>query len=241
MHNPIKDAFDSVHAEESLKTGTQAYLAGVLARGARKRPVRAGRFAAALACFALLLLGFSGYALYAAPVSAVSVDVNPSIELGVNRFGFVVAVEAYNDDGSALAEAVSLKHKSYPDALDALLASDAMQPYLSRGALVSIEVIGRTDAESERMRERIDACEFADASYVECRCGSRALVDDAHEARLSFGKYRAYLELHALDPDVTVEQVRTLSMREIHDRIEALCDAPQDGSGHHGNGSGRHE
>ena len=29
------------------------------------------------------------------PVSAVSIDVNPSIELGVNRFDRVVAVEGY--------------------------------------------------------------------------------------------------------------------------------------------------
>ena len=38
---------------------------------------------------------------------------------------------------------------------------------------------------------------------------------------LSLGKYRAYLELKALDPAVTPDDIRDLSMREIRDLIDA--------------------
>ena len=47
-------------------------------------------------------------------------------------------------------------------------------------------------------------------------------MHDAHEAGLSFGKYRAYLELKELDPDITPDDIRDLSMREIQDLIDSL-------------------
>ena len=47
-------------------------------------------------------------------------------------------------------------------------------------------------------------------------------VEAAHDCGLSYGKYRAYQELAALDPTVTPEQVADMTMREIRDRIAAL-------------------
>ncbi|HIZ42609.1 MAG TPA: hypothetical protein H9811_08620 [Candidatus Gemmiger excrementigallinarum] len=78
-------------------------------------------------------------------------------------------------------------------------------------------------------------------------------VEQAHECGLSYGKYRAYRELAALDPTVTPEAVQGMTMREIRDRIAALtgdastqsaagnpadCEnpTPQNGNGHHGGG-----
>ena len=47
-------------------------------------------------------------------------------------------------------------------------------------------------------------------------------MEAAHDCGLSYGKYRAYLELAALDPTVTPEEVQGMTMREIRDRIAAL-------------------
>lgn len=49
-------------------------------------------------------------------------------------------------------------------------------------------------------------------------------MEAAHEAGLSYGKYMAYLELQALDPDVTPQEVQGMNMREIRNRIEALTE-----------------
>ena len=34
------------------------------------------------------------------------------------------------------------------------------------------------------------------------------------------GKYRAYMELHNLDPNITIDDIRGLSMREIKDVLQ---------------------
>ena len=46
-------------------------------------------------------------------------------------------------------------------------------------------------------------------------------MHEAHEAGVSFGKYRAYLKLKEIDPSVTLDDVRDLTMREIYNRIDA--------------------
>ena len=58
----------------------------------------------------------------------------------------------------------------------------------------------------------------------------------AHEMGLSCGKYRAYQELLALDPDVEPEEVRNMSMKEIRQRIAELSGENFRGQGCHGKG-----
>ena len=61
---------------------------------------------------------------------------------------------------------------------------------------------------------------------------------------MSVGKYRACLLLRELDPDVTVEEIRDMTMQEIYQRIREYevggdtAPAPSGGHGH-GNHHGR--
>ncbi len=64
----------------------------------------------ATACAALLLaIGITGYSWTKTPVSYISIDVNPSIELSLNRFGRVVSATAFNAEGRKILETLSLK------------------------------------------------------------------------------------------------------------------------------------
>ena len=64
---------------------------------------------------------------------------------------------------------------------------------------------------------------------------------------LSYGKYRMFQEIQALDPEITAEEVQGMTMRELQDLWDRLTageePAAQTGSGaasHHGAGSGGH-
>ena len=52
---------------------------------------------------------------------------------------------------------------------------------------------------------------------------ARNMVTGAHKEGLSYGKYRAFLELQKLEPGITPEEIRGMSMREIRERIEYLA------------------
>lgn len=246
MHDKIRAAFGDIHAEEALKDRTRAYLARQT-QGRRRRLSSRMRLVPALACCLLVLLaGWGGYHTYFTPSAIISIDVNPSLELGVNRFDKVVSVEGYNEDGAALADAIDVKYMDYTQALTHILDSDAFAPYASEDAAVSIAVFGSDEQKSSEMLSQVQAC-TAGYRNTHCYADNIEVAAAAHEAGLSCGKYRAYLELQALDPTITPEDVQEMTMREIRDRIAALSGGSttqtqetgtSSGGGHHGSGAG---
>lgn len=233
--NIIREAFDAVHMEDSLKRSTKAFICERTRSKPRLPHIR--QFATVFACIIIVVLGIGGWNIYTTPVSAISVDVNPSVELGVNRFDRVVSVESYNDDGAVITASVNLKNLKYTDALDVLFSSEAMAPYMENDALVCVTVIGEDAQKGEEMYSQISARQYQGAQNFECCLGSREEVDTAHEAGLSFGKYRVFLELQALDPKITADEIRDWTMRQIKDRIAELSNgSEQTQSGNRGKG-----
>lgn len=223
MRDELKTALDKVTADDALRQSTRAFLARQTGDfgAAKTRPHTARRFAAAFACLALVVAGGTGYWAYFSPTCAISIDINPSVELGVNRFDKVVSVEGIGDDGEALAETLDIRFLDYADALDALLADPTVEGYLSQDEVLSIAVAGENEAQADAILAQAETC-AAGTRNVYCHAADSAELEHAHEAGLSFGKYQAFLILQSLDPTVTAEDVQGLTMREIHDRIAAL-------------------
>ena len=144
MSKNLREAFDSIHADPALKESTRAFLrektGNYTAPEPRRRSGGFRRLAPALACAALLVVGLSGYQAYFTPTSAISIDINPSVELEINRFDRVITVEGLNDDGTALAAELNVRFLSYDDALEQIIASDAIQQCLADDGLLSIVV-----------------------------------------------------------------------------------------------------
>lgn len=254
----VRRAFDDVAVPDDVKHRALTYIvdnanssersfsssaASVEAadKHARPRMLTLRRAMTALAaCLVLALVGVGGFA-YAQPTAYVGIDVNPSIELGVNRFGIVVEAEALNGDGEALLDAVSLTGRAYVDALSNLTQSEAFSPYVREDSYVEISVTSGDGRQAEAIRQQSDAC----LSALPCRGSCHAVDEETRDAAASAGmgvnRYRAALELIELDPSVTFDECASLTMRELRDRI-AACSPEEDGDvasrGHHGEGGG---
>lgn len=257
MSNEIQKAFDTIQASDTLKASTKQYIA-------EQRHKRQGFFhgsilSRAIPAFALLLclLSIGGYHLLQTPVSYISMDINPSIELSLNRFDRVVQATAFNDDGQLLLDAVSVNGQTYTQAIDNLVTSETMRSYLTEENILTFTV---ASTDTARERNLISGIEAAEANKNGCQhiCRSAnadmSLVQQAHQQGLSFGKYAAYLELQTYDNTITVEDCKNMTMREMNDYI-GQCKAEQqhhsqnsnkgnnraenrngnNGQGHHGN------
>lgn len=240
MRDELKTALDKVTADDALRQSTRAFLARQTGDfgAAKTRRHTARRFAAAFACLALVVAGGTGYWAYFSPTCAISIDINPSVELGVNRFDKVVSVEGIGDDGEALAETLDIRFLDYADALDVLLADPTVEDYLAQDEVLSIAVAGENEAQADAILAQAETC-AAGTRNVYCHAADSAEPEHAHEAGLSFGKYQTFLILQSLDPSVAAEDVQELTMRELHDRIAALDpDAALTLYGSYGHGSG---
>lgn len=243
MGNKIKNAFEPIKASYKMKNSTMRYLQQV--RTAR-RPKLAARtwqrsFAAVCATF-LIVVGAGGLYTMRTPVSYVSIDVNPSIELALNRYDRVVSATAYSGDGTAVLAGSNVNGMLYTRAIDAIVESDAMRPYLTEDSALTFTVAsGNTDRETEIV-EGIENCrvcsEHGGVSYT----ADVSSLSEAHGCDMSFGKYAAYLTLFQYDNTITAEDCHDMTMGEIQSRIHAHeSEGGHENSGiHHNSANSNH-
>lgn len=245
MEDRIKAAFGAIKADEELKSGAKAFVAqktrGFKIRGALKFE----RILPVTAAVCLALVISLSAVMYFTPTTRINVDINPSIELGINRFDRVVSVNALNEDGKTLARSLDIKFADYDEAVRSILDNQSVESLLAENEVLTFTVIETNSAQSERILSDMRSCAKG-YNNVYCHSASAKEASEARELGLSCGKYRAYTELHALDPDVAPEEVQGLTMREIRERIAALTTqshgnespAAPGSNGHHGNGHG---
>ena len=117
----IKETFNKIHAEEELKIKTKAFLAQKTDNYKKRHITFKYKTAAVMACLFLFILSAGGLKLYFTPTSVISIDINPSIELGVNMFDRIISVKGYNDDGNELADLINVKYTNYKYGLEELI------------------------------------------------------------------------------------------------------------------------
>lgn len=254
--NRVREAFDEVVLPDSVKERTlQAVDAlsaepavsaseAVFAAARRSRAPRTRRWAFALAaCLALCAIGFGGFSAFASETAQVGIDVNPSIELGLNRFDCVVAARPLNEDGAQLLEGIDLFGKSYDDAMAALTGSELFLSYVGDDGYVEISVSSADEGQAEALAEKSDACLESLPCHGSCQTVSAENREEARAAGMGVGRYNAARELMELDSSVTLEECRTMTMRELREKIAAAGgnssgNPPGETGAHHGRQSG---
>lgn len=238
--NVIRESMEKIRATEELKQTTLRYLK----ERCQKRSVfgvhSIPKYVLAAVCL-VFMLGLGGYSVYGKPVSFISIDVNPSIELGVNRFGQVVTVNAYNEEGENILKNVSLKNVSYMQAIVRILEDESENGFLSGDSGLVFTIVSDN---SKVMLEKITKNELFNFYGAQAYIADQSCMQEAHRHNMSFGKYRAYMELSEYDQSITVEDCHGMTMEEIQDKIEnckghggAVSGGNKNGhGGHHGNG-----
>lgn len=242
MNDRMKKTFDQIRAEEELKNSTREFLAQRTHGYSMYRHVSYKFLVSVTACLLFLLAG--GYWFYFIPTASISIDINPSVELGINRFDKVVSVHAYNHDGQELADSLSIKFMDYVEAVNKILENEKITALLLDNEIMTIAVIGPDGKQCKRILSQVESC-TSGRGRAYCYFAHSEEVRKAHEMGMSYGRYQAFLELQELDPDITPEEIQGMTMREIRDLIQQLSqdgDAVQResnrGHGHYGAGNG---
>jgi hypothetical protein len=156
--------------------------------------------------------------------------------MGLNRFDRVISASGFNQDGTAILSSVDVMNRKYVDALDLLMASETMSPYLAADAACFIAVQSDTAEKgvlmADTLNNRMES--FSQNWNVDCESVSREFVEEAHEHHLTPGKYSALLRLKELRPEINIDDYADASMREIMDML-----GENGNSGNRGNGQGQ--
>ena len=103
---------------------------------------RLARWGAMAACLCLLLLGSW---VWQSPIGTVRMQINPDVQLSVNRFDRVVALEGLNADGAALIDGYHAYGKGMKAVSDELADRAMEQGYLADGGKITLTVSSEKD------------------------------------------------------------------------------------------------
>lgn len=185
-----------------------------------------GRIAAAACILAVVLLSLWTASASLSPVCLVSLDVNPSLEITVNRYGKVLSVISYNMEGDSLLQENDLLHKPLTVAVESML-NDGLKPYLTTSPYLAYSVQSSDNSLEEELLEQLRQVTnvFLEHSKLETDVSvdyykaSEEEVISAHHNNMTAGKYMTLLELQELYPQMQMEDYSHCSIGEIHDEI----------------------
>jgi hypothetical protein len=168
------------------------------------------------------------YAYYKTPVSYLSLDSNPSVELGVNAFGEVVKAESYNVDGEKILNGIEVTGLNVKEAVKNLIESVADNGYIADDGSTIISLTAETNNINRGMNIENDAECGADAAlqntyrnaYIQTDNVSLSMNEEARVLGITPGKLNLIKKIQSLDPTVTVEQYKDSSVKNIMKTIK---------------------
>ena len=198
---------------------------------------KGGRIAAIAACLALVACLIGGVADFLRPVAYVGIDVNPSVELTLNRFDIVVGTHALNDDGQRALDEASCMWRPFDDAARDL--DGAMRTIAGEGAVVEVSIDCDNESRYAALAAQSNDC-FGCNGEAHCDRTNAEERQAAHDSGMGVAKYRAYQELQEAGVDISAEKCASMSMRELRDLLAKNgVDASEGENKHPGMGDGQ--
>lgn len=202
------------------------------------RFAKGGRIAAIAACVALVACLIGGVADFLRPVAYVGIDVNPSVELTLNRFDIVVGTCALNDDGQRALDEAPCMWRPFDDAARDL--DGAMRAIAGEGAVVEVSIDCDNENRYAALAAQSNDC-FGCNGEVHCDRTNTEERQAAHDSGMGVAKYRAYQALQEAGVDISADECASMSMRELRDLLVRNEGDTSEGEGEHprmGNGQG---
>ncbi|TBL70558.1 anti-sigma factor domain-containing protein [Paenibacillus thalictri] len=195
-----------------------------------RSPSVAGKSAlAAAVVFCLVLFGsFAGKLGTPDVVAYVSMDINPSVELGIDDMENVIELRGLNQDGAELIQAVEFKNKKLEDVTGTLL-DKAEQKSLAKGegeiviASTTVKEQAKVSdvAIAQRLKQQVESHiktthpDRSEDYQVTAFAAPQEIRDTASQNGLSMGKYAVYLNAKNNGAEVTVDDFKKESVLQI--------------------------
>jgi hypothetical protein len=162
----------------------------------------------------------------------VSVDINPSVEISINKDEQIVAVQAKNEDGVKLLNELDLTKKKLVDGVNEIISAAKDMGYIDESkkvVLVSAALYGSAgeDTSSEyetQLKQILDTLEAESdsADLLTVYINDSAIIEEAKNNNLSIGKELLYKYAQTQEASLTPEEIRTASLSDLLDKLNAL-------------------
>jgi hypothetical protein len=206
-----------------------------------------------------ILIGLGGFAIYdySRPVAFVTLDINPSIELSLNRYERVIDIRGLNTDGDDIVStALTVKNLRIEDALKELLQEIASRSYMDwQSSTVFLTVSSEQEEKSQDLKNKLKDVVESQMESIIAGSGNKSedeiveteniitansvtvIVEtttpqkrsEANKMNVSQGKLFLYERLKKVKPDVKLDDIKKTSISNVIEQMNAL--SPKDVKG----------
>ena len=181
------------------------------------------RLGSLLAAAALVLTGTVGYGLWNTDKTAsiVSLDVNPSIEIHVDKDGDVLKTESLNSDGEKVLEGMKLKGADADTAVNAIVGSLLRHGYIDDVAnSILLTVEDEDTVRGEKLKEELteEIHEILSATAINASILSQNMKETKLAKTENISEGKATLVENIVDSNETykAEELADLSVNELN-------------------------
>lgn len=180
------------------------------------------------ACFCMIVLAGGTYSYQNGRVdSVIGIDVNPSVQLSVNKKDKVLSAEALNQDGETIVQDMDLKGVDLNVAVNAIIGSMVTNGFLDNldnAILVTVSNDSIKKASSLRSAVVSDIKTTLEEKKLKAVVYDQQVIEEdevkelATQYQISYGKAYFLKELIAQNPSLTMndmEELAPLTMEEI--------------------------
>lgn len=211
---------EDLKGEILSRVGSECEIKGVAQKRKKSSFGFAKKWIPLTACLLLMIL-ISGTAvgIGVEEYQTVYVDVNPSVELSVNRLGIVNGVEYINEDAESSLKDVKIKGKSAENALEAIINAYDENGYFDENAELYVSASGKKDKSTDKLLEKLEKKAEQVKGNKKYTVNTVKLTeqerDEARASGISAGKYKVICEIIEKDSDYTVDELKDMSMSEL--------------------------
>lgn len=194
----------------------------------QQKRLRALRTLAAAAVL-FLVCGLGGR-MYLTQTALISIDVNPSVELGINRFGRVISSTARNEEGTDVLAKTDIRYSAYEKAVSDILRTEKEAGFMDKGDVTFTVFAGDKGTEEkllQNLRSTADSIIDADSRQVSAEyvAVDEQTVSCAHDCGVTAGKYLYLKQLQEVSPDIDMASYSHHSISQLKEDIDACHQA----------------
>ncbi|MDV3428407.1 MAG: hypothetical protein LIR50_15535 [Bacillota bacterium] len=232
MNTRFQSALNQIKADEVLINKTEIYLREKLKEDQKSKIIKFPKHRliyiknlAKAACILFILIGggTGTYAYYKTPVAYLSLDINPSIELGVNAFDKVVSAEGYNADGRTVLNGIDVTGVNIETAVSTVISSADDNGFIESDGSTVVSLTSETDNINISNKLKTDAETGVNKALKEKGKVAVIYKDNValafrYEARalsITPGKLNLINKLQAVNPVAAVDQYKDAKVKDI--------------------------
>ena len=233
MITRINLILDRVTADEQLKNDTIKFLENKLINQNTYRKIYfSARKMIFAACSIALVLTASviGHSVYKATVAYICLDINPSVEIGINAFDRVVSTEGCNLDGKAVLKDCRLENLTIKNAVSKLILSVSKKGFIADDGSTVISITAETN--NSTIAEKLETqAELGVNQAIKSENNVATISKDsvnfsirteAKKHSVSPGKFKLIKNLQLLDSAITIAQYKDKKVSQIVNKINEL-------------------